>query len=179
MAAKINLEIVTPEGVQFKDQVDEFTAPSVQGEFGVLPGHRPLLAGLRSGIVRYVKAGESFTVAVGPGFAKVLGDSANLMTSHFMAKDAVDPIVARKDLKEAEEELGSLTDATDEAALLKAVSAARWAAVRLELYGDPPPPTVILGHEIRVLGHEDYGNALVEGVVNEVEGSLASNTEQG
>lgn len=179
MAAKISLEIVTPEGVQFKDQVDEFTAPSVQGEFGVLPGHRPLLAGLRSGIVRFVKGGESFAVAVGPGFAKVSEDSANLMTSHFMAKDAVDPIVARKELKDAEEELAALTDASNEGAQLAAIAAARWAAVRLELYGDPPPPTAILGHEIRVLGHEDYGDALVDGLVSEVEGSLASPAEQG
>lgn len=156
MAAQIFLEIVTPEGIQLSVDVDEFTAPSVQGEFGVLPGHLPLLAGLRTGIVRYQKGGESHAVAVGPGFAKIEHDTAHLTTDRFESKDAVDPIVARKDLKEAEEGL-SRSDLTDEekAGFIKD---ARWAAVRLELYGDPPPATVIVAHETRLLGHEDYSS---------------------
>ena len=36
MAAKIALEIVTPEGVKLSESVDELTAPSVDGEFGVM-----------------------------------------------------------------------------------------------------------------------------------------------
>jgi F-type H+-transporting ATPase subunit epsilon len=179
MAAKIALEIVTPEGVQFKDQVDEFTAPSVQGEFGVLPGHRPLLAGLRTGIVRYVKGGESHAVAVGPGFAKIEGDSANLMTSHFVAKGDIDPIVARKELKEAEEKLSAMSDATEETLHMGAVAEARWAAVRLELYGDPPPATVVLAHEMRVLGHEDYGDTLVGRGHGDGDEALASDASVG
>ena len=50
-ANKIELEIVTPKGRALTAMVDEVTAPSVQGEFGVMPGHLPLLAALRTGIV--------------------------------------------------------------------------------------------------------------------------------
>ena len=49
VAEKIELEIVTPKGRALLASVDEVTAPSVQGEFGVLPGHLPLLAALRAG----------------------------------------------------------------------------------------------------------------------------------
>jgi F-type H+-transporting ATPase subunit epsilon len=160
MAAKISLEIVTPEGVQLSRDVDEFTAPSVEGEFGVLPGHRPLLAGLRTGIVRYQVGGDSFAVAVGPGFAKVQDDTAQLLTDSFVKKEEVDAVVARKDLKEAEEKLATLSPESDTAEMAPVVKAARWAAVRLELYGDPPPATVIIAQETRLLGHEDY-SALV------------------
>lgn len=161
MAGKIFLEIVTPEGVQLSTEVDEFTAPSVEGEFGVLPGHRPLLAGLRTGIVRYVQGGESHSVAVGPGFAKVIDDKANLLTDRFEKKADVDAVIARKDLKEAEDKLASLgSDASDDEKA-RAIRDARWAAVRLELYGDPPPATIILAHETKLLGHEDYTQAAV------------------
>ncbi len=55
---KIQLEIVTPRGRALTASVDEVTAPSVNGEFGVLPGHLPLLAALRTGIVSYRQGGR-------------------------------------------------------------------------------------------------------------------------
>ena len=48
-ADKIDLEIVTPKGRALSVQVDEVTAPSVQGEFGVLTGHLPVVASIRTG----------------------------------------------------------------------------------------------------------------------------------
>ena len=156
MAAKIHLEIVTPEGVKFSADVDEFTAPSVEGQFGVLPSHRPLLAGLKTGIVTYRQDGETHSVAIGPGFAKVSDDQANIITDRFMRKDEVDAVVARKDLKEAQEAIDALPQDASESDKAEKIAASRWAAARLELYGDPPPPTVLLAHEMRLLGGEDY-----------------------
>jgi len=49
MADQILLEIVTPRGRALSVSVDEVTAPSVHGEFGVLPGHLPLLAACAPG----------------------------------------------------------------------------------------------------------------------------------
>ena len=74
MEGTIHLEVVTPDGVKLAADVSEFTAPSVDGEFGVLPGHVPLLAALTTGIVSYVLDGEKHAVAVGPGFAEVADD---------------------------------------------------------------------------------------------------------
>lgn len=159
MANKIHLEIVTPEGVKFSADVDEFTAPSVQGEFGVLPSHRPLLAGLRTGIVTFRLDGETKSVAIGPGFAKVSDDVASIITDKFMAKSEVDAVVARKDLKDAETAMDALSQDAPEAEKAEKIAASRWAAARLELYGDPPPATVILAHEMRLLGGEDYSQA--------------------
>ena len=50
MAGSIALEIVTPDGPKLKESVDELTAPSVEGEFGVLPMHRPMLAALPASV---------------------------------------------------------------------------------------------------------------------------------
>lgn len=156
MAAQIHLEIVTPEGVKFSEEVDEFTAPSVQGQFGVLPAHRPLLAGLKTGIVTYRKGSETASVAVGPGFAKVADDQANLIVQNFSRKDEVDAVVARKDLKEAQSSLDKLATDASEHEIAALVSALRWAAARLELYGDPPPPTIVLAQEMKLFARESY-----------------------
>ena len=59
MDDKIQLEIVTPKGRALVATVDEVTAPSVEGEFGVLPGHLPLLAALRTGLVSYRQGSET------------------------------------------------------------------------------------------------------------------------
>jgi len=167
MARRIQLEVTTPEGVKLSTEADEVTLPSVQGEFGVLPEHRPLLAGLRSGIVSYSSGKTSELCAIGPGFARVADDKVSILTVHFMKKAEVDPIVARKDLKEMEQELAQLDDGAAEEARLRLVAAVRWAAVRLELYGDPPPATILLGHEAPLIGHEDYSSALPEPATDE------------
>jgi F-type H+-transporting ATPase subunit epsilon len=164
MGGSIELQIVTPDGVQLNETVDDLTAPSVNGEFGVLPGHRPLLAALRTGIVSYGREGKRVAVAVGPGFAKVADDQAVLLTDKFIRKEDVDAVVARKDLKEADQALSALGAEPfkegEEHELAELVARLRWAAARLELYGDPPPPTIVMGHEMKLLGHEDYSQTL-------------------
>lgn len=140
--ASLNLEIVTPEGVALRESVQSLTAPSVQGEFGVLPGHRPLLAALQTGIVSYTKDGSEVKVAVGPGFVEVAGDRAIVITANFTQKEDVDPVQARLDLKDADEGLDRYQGEPGSSEYLELMRKGLWAAARLTLYGDPPPPTV-------------------------------------
>ncbi len=170
-AASISLEIVTPEGVALTEEVHDLSAPSVEGEFGVLPGHRPLLAALKTGIVSYRKEGEEHRVAVGSGFVEVHDDRAVLLTDRFIKKDDVDPVRARLELKEADEALDKFEGEPGTPDYAELVAKELWAAVQLELYGDPPPPTVRTFQEFPLLPHEDYlleeGPALAEALVAE------------
>jgi F-type H+-transporting ATPase subunit epsilon len=153
----IDLEIVTPEGVQLRTAVHDLTAPSVEGEFGVLPGHRPLLAALKTGIVSYRDAeGELHYVAVGPGFVEVSDDRALMLTDHFVKKGDVDPVRARLELKEADEALDKYAGEPGSAEHGALILAETWAAAQLELYGDPPPPTIRTFPEFQLMPHEDY-----------------------
>src|SRR6516164_8481277 len=115
MAAEtIQLEIVTPTGVALRERVSEMTAPSVAGEFGVLPGHLPVLAALRTGIVAYKKEGGESRIAVHHGFVEVADDKALLLTERFARKADVDVVRVRLRLKEVDAQLdpwqGELTD---------------------------------------------------------------------
>ena len=105
MAETLALEIVTPEGVKLTQSVEIFTAPGVNGEFGVMPRHRPMLAALTAGIVTFTRAGVLEAVAIGPGFAEVADDHAVVLTDHFTTKADIDPVRVRLELKEVDEAL--------------------------------------------------------------------------
>jgi F-type H+-transporting ATPase subunit epsilon len=142
MADTIALEIITPDGPKLKEAVNELTAPSVQGEFGVLPQHRPMLAALATGIVTYTQDGKTFSVAVGPGYVEVAGDRAMLLTDRFIKKDDVDAVRVRLDLKEVDEQLDNYKGDPESAEYAELVERELWAAAQLELHGDPPPPRI-------------------------------------
>jgi F-type H+-transporting ATPase subunit epsilon len=152
----ITLEIITPEGLRLKEQVNEFTAPSVGGQFGALPGHRPLLAALATGIVSYHQGAQEHRVAVGSGFVELFADRAVLLTDRFTQKADVDPVRARLELKEADEALEKLQDGPDAAGYAEALARELWAAVKLELYGDAPPPILRTRTELEAAPKADY-----------------------
>lgn len=155
-ANKIELEIVTPKGRALKAMVDEVTAPSVQGEFGVMPGHLPLLAALRTGIVSYRTGNaEPKRCAVGPGFAEAGANKLLILTDEYTERDKIDPVLVRKELAEVDEKIAKLETAPitadakpapgaagDAGALKLLIARENWLAVQLELYGDPPPATM-------------------------------------
>jgi F-type H+-transporting ATPase subunit epsilon len=162
MEGKIQLEIVTPRGRALTAMVDEVTAPSVAGEFGVLPGHLPILAALRTGLVTYKQDGETKRCAVGPGFAEAGPDRLVMLTDEYTARESIDPVLVRKELAEVQERLQRLesvpiasSDAKDPDAALAAareqreglVARENWLAAQLELYGDPPAATMRLYEE--------------------------------
>jgi F-type H+-transporting ATPase subunit epsilon len=155
-ASFITLEIVTPEGARLSEKVSSLTAPSVDGELGILPGHRPLLAALKTGIVSYELGGEIRRVAVGTGMVEVCEDRAVLLTERFMPKEEVDPVKVRIELREADEALDRFDGdpASPEYATL--VARELWAAAELELHGDPPPPIVRTVVEFQAHPVEDY-----------------------
>ncbi|MDP9036552.1 MAG: ATP synthase F1 subunit epsilon [Myxococcota bacterium] len=164
MADQIQLEIVTPRGAALSAAVDEVTAPSVEGEFGVLPGHLPLLAALRTGIVTYRRGSVTTRCAVGPGFAEAGPDRLVILTDDYTERERVDPVLIRRELASVQHELQQMegvaivgTDTKDadvgasEARTRREslVQRENWLAVQLELYGDPPPATMRL--------HEEFG----------------------
>ena len=69
------LHVVTPEGKTLAEEVDEVSLPGLLGEFGVLPGHVPMLSAVKAGVLRYRKGPERGVMAVGPGFAEVDGQN--------------------------------------------------------------------------------------------------------
>ena len=97
----LRLDVVTPAGVAVHTDVDQVEAPSVAGEFGVLPGHLPLLAALKPGVVRYRSEGKTFVLAVGAGFAEAGPDTMTILTDRCVEGGDVDVAAARTELERA------------------------------------------------------------------------------
>lgn len=147
MADKIELEIVTPTGRSLRASVDEVTAPSVKGEFGVLPGHLPVVAALRAGLVNYRRGSETTRVAVGPGFAEAGQNKLLILADDFIERKDVDPVIVRKEIAEIQPRLEKLlltsSSSTEvESERKSLIDRENWLATLLELYGDPPPATM-------------------------------------
>lgn len=142
MAEQIQLEIVTPTGVQLRTEVTEVTAPSVTGEFGVLPGHIPVLAALRAGTVGYKQGGSDHKVAVGPGFFEVVSDKAVMLTEKFARREDIDVVQTRARLKEIGDELAGWQGDVADPKRATLIEEEQWLGALLELYGDPPQPTM-------------------------------------
>lgn len=71
MPHTLHLQVLTPRGSILDQQVSEVVAPGVAGEFGVLPGHRALLAALQPGALRYRQDGVLRHTEIGAGVARV------------------------------------------------------------------------------------------------------------
>ena len=126
MAEKMQLEMVTPYRKILSEQVDEVTAPGTIGEFGLLPGHIPILTTLNIGELSFKQDGKEFHVAVNWGYVEVDDDTVTVLVETAETADQIDLERAKAALGRAEEALKTL-DAEDkqfkimEAALERAV----------------------------------------------------------
>lgn len=68
----LKLEIVTPNGVIFDDEVKQVTLPGSEGEFGVLADHAALVSLLDTGVITIDrKDNKEVSVAINAGYVKV------------------------------------------------------------------------------------------------------------
>ena len=105
LPTQIELQIVTPERLVVREQVDEVQSPGSEGYFGVLPGHTPLLASLAVGELWYRKGQEKTFVSVAGGFAEVLPDRVTLLATLAERADDIDPARAEAAKRRAEQRL--------------------------------------------------------------------------
>ena len=136
----MHLDIVTPRGRLLSAEVDEFTAPGTLGEMGVLPGHIPLVSGIRPGVVRYRSGGQWGSIAVGVGFLEVApGDRCVILAQLGASTVDIDAATARRELDEAQRQLDHWDG--DDPTARAAVEASRdWAQARLDAVGAAAAP---------------------------------------
>ena len=99
----MKLEIVTPLGVIFDDEIKQVTIPGSEGEFGVLAGHASLVSLLDTGVMLIeTKESKEISVAVNGGYVKVDEDKTLCVVDGAVALNAEDSDLANA-LAEAKE----------------------------------------------------------------------------
>jgi len=78
--ATIHLKIVTPDRLLAEADVESVALPSLEGEIGILPGHRPLFVGIGRGMARFRIGGDEETVSIRGGYAQVQPEKVVVMT---------------------------------------------------------------------------------------------------
>jgi F-type H+-transporting ATPase subunit epsilon len=107
---KIRLEVVTPEGLLLRDDVDEIMAPGADGYFGVRPGHTPLLATLGSGVITYRRGADHRHLTCFWGFCEVLPERVNILAEIGERAEDIDVERAEQAKKQAEARLRDMKD---------------------------------------------------------------------
>ena len=106
----IALEVVTPEGLLVKEEVDEVQAPGSDGSFGVRPGHTPFLSTLGIGEIGYRKAGQWFRLTCFWGFCEVLPDRVNILAEIGERAEDIDLARAEQAMERAASRMKAIKD---------------------------------------------------------------------
>jgi len=79
-ARQLEVRIITPERIAYQGRVDALVATAQDGQFGILPGHAPMMVVLGIGEFR-IREGDRFEwFAIGEGFLHVLDDVVTVLT---------------------------------------------------------------------------------------------------
>jgi len=124
--ATLRLQFVTPEKAIAHDDVDEVQLPLADGYAGILPGHAPMLAALRTGQMWYRKGGETHHGFVSGGFVEVTGDRVSVLARIAERGEDIDLDRAEAARRRAEERIAKPVMEIDteraRIALLRAIS---------------------------------------------------------
>ena len=127
---KVAFELVSPERLLVSQPVDMVVVPGGEGDFGVLPGHAPLISTVRPGVIEiYEGNAVSDRIFVAGGFAEVTQERCTVLAEQAMRVAEIDPGVVEQQLREARQDL---SDATSDAARDSAERRARLAEAKLE-----------------------------------------------
>ena len=101
----LHLEVVTPDGSVLSTEAEYVGIPGVAGQFGVMPGHIPLLSAVAIGGLYYRMDGVQKDVFVSGGFAEVLNDKVVILAEAAELQQDIDVERALQAKERAEKRL--------------------------------------------------------------------------
>jgi F-type H+-transporting ATPase subunit epsilon len=111
---KFRVEVLTPEGEVFNDEVEMVSTRTTVGSIGVLAGHEPVLAMLDPTELRLYKTeSEIVRFAQAEGYMQVTGDHALLLVEEAHSPGALDATDLQERLRQADRELEAAGDDTE------------------------------------------------------------------
>jgi F-type H+-transporting ATPase subunit epsilon len=131
MADSLKLEIVTPEGTVYSEDVEMVTLPGIVGEMGIYPQHVPLMTQMVPGELTVHKDGKDLSIATGEGLIEVTANRIAVLTDLAIPADRIDEAKAEEARRRAEARLHEKLSA-EEAASVNASLARSLAQLRVK-----------------------------------------------
>jgi len=117
MPDRLEFELVTPERLLFSEMVEMVVVPGTEGNFGVLPGHAPLISTIRPGMIE-IYEGQNVTrrIFVVSGVAEVTAERCTVLVDEAASPETLDRVAIEADLRIVEGNLPSLREQVARAA---------------------------------------------------------------
>jgi F-type H+-transporting ATPase subunit epsilon len=120
MADRVEFELVSPERLLLSEPVEMVVVPGSEGDFGVLPGHTPMISTVRPGVISIYESGNvSERIFVAGGFAEVTPERCTVLAETALP-------LAEIDRAEVEREIAALREEVTDA--FTAEERAKWQA---------------------------------------------------
>jgi F-type H+-transporting ATPase subunit epsilon len=103
MAATLKLEIITPEEVAYRDDVEMVLVPAELGDMGVYPMHVPLMTRILPGELIVTKGGEQIHLAIGEGFAEITQTNVRILVDMAIEERQIDETAAEAAIERAQQ----------------------------------------------------------------------------
>ena len=125
MADQVQFELVSPERLLVSEPVDMVVVPGTEGDFGVLPGHAPLISTVRPGVIEtYAGRAIKDRIFVAGGFAEVTPARCTVLAEEAMLVADLDRQQAEEDARNAREDLAEAKTPAEREAAEKAIRVA-------------------------------------------------------
>jgi F-type H+-transporting ATPase subunit epsilon len=107
----VQFELVSPERLILSTEVEMVVVPGTEGNFGVLPGHAPLISTIRPGTIDIYQGGAiTERIFVVSGIAEVTPERCTVLADEAMAPDSLDRATTEAELQTVEGNLTSLRE---------------------------------------------------------------------
>ena len=122
----LNVELVTPEKVYFSGSANMAVIPGTEGDFGVLPGHAPLISSIRPGVVEvHRSAGKVERTFITHGFAEVGTEGCIILAEEAINLASMDKATAQEKLEQTTQQLSRASTPSAQAKAQSEVEAAQ------------------------------------------------------
>ena len=115
--AELQLQIVTPEGRAFTDDVDQVVVPGVEGELGILPGHIPFVTIIKPGELKALQGGKTLALVVGDGFVEITGKHVVVLTDIALKAEEINENEVEEAIARAQQSLKEKHDNAEQQAI--------------------------------------------------------------
>jgi len=111
MADTLELELVSPEILLLSQAVEMVVVPGAEGDFGVLPGHAPLISNIRPGALIVFEGGvaaERYFLA--GGFAEVTPERCTILAEGAVRIADIDRVALEQEIRDLREDAAKAAD---------------------------------------------------------------------
>ena len=102
MAETVEFELVSPARLIKSEPVEMVVVPGAEGDIGVLPGHSPLIATVRPGVIEIHEGGDiKERIFVAGGFCEISPERCTVLAEEAIEVSSIDKATTQKRLEDA------------------------------------------------------------------------------